>query len=219
MADPAATCAELQDQTERYYERNAASYAAATSGVDMSAVYERFLKHLPSNATILDAGSGSGRDTLAFLQRGHAVEAFDSSPDLCGLSTELTGVRAEVLRFQELDTRDRYDGIWACASLLHVPDNELRDALQRLVRALKSNGAIYMSFKEGAGERIASDGRLFLDMNEDQIRNFFAALPDVALRDVWMSEGEGSHKGKAEWLNVIAVKTTGGGSECPLRRN
>jgi SAM-dependent methyltransferase len=210
MSDPAATLQMAEELTDRYYEQNAALYAAATSDVDMSAVYERFLKRLPSNALILDAGSGSGRDTLAFLQRGYHVQAFDSSPSLSALSTALTGVRTEVIRFQDLDVHERYDGAWACASLLHVPIAEFRNALGRLIDALKFGGAIYMSFKEGTGERVAQDGRLFLDMNEGGIRKFLASFHEIAIEDVWMSEGEGSHKGKAEWLNVIAVKAADG---------
>jgi SAM-dependent methyltransferase len=192
--------------TSAYYERNAQKYFELTIGIDMSGLYDRFLRYIPRRGLILDAGSGSGRDTLVFLKRGYDVEAFDSSPTLCGLSTRLTGVRARVLRFQELESMLRYDGVWACASLLHVPLEELHDALNRLVRALKPSGALYVSFKHGSGQRRSDDGRLYTDLDEPGLRRLFASFPNMTLAQVWISAGEGGLRGKHEWLNAIALK-------------
>jgi SAM-dependent methyltransferase len=206
--EPIAETAE--DQTLKYYADNARTYAKTTSEIDMSAVYDRFLRHLPSGGLILDAGSGSGRDTLAFIRRGFRVEAFDASPELCELSTKLTGIHTECLRFQQFDSPERYDGIWACASLLHVPSTELYDAVGRLVRALKPRGTFYMSFKWGDGERRAEDGRLYTDMDEGKLGTLFAAFPSIAIVDTWRSGGEGAHYGKDIWLNAIGLKSARG---------
>lgn len=195
-----------QAQTLEYYERNAKSYFKATRDADLSALYERFLRRLPKGAHILDAGSGSGRDTLAFLRRGYAVSAFDSSPALCELSTHLTGVRTRVLRFQELEDEEAYDGIWACASLLHLSEAELRDAIGRLVRALKLGGVLYMSFKHGAGERVTGDGRFFTDMTESRLRGGLEGLPGVTLDELWITAGEGQFQGQGKWLNALLSK-------------
>ena len=192
--------------SQAYYDGNAAEYAAATRDVDVSALYDRFLKYLPPKAQILDAGSGSGRDTLAFLEHGYDVDAFDSSRALCELSTRLTGIRTRQLRFQDFEDVDKYDGIWACASLLHVPKHELADAIQRLVHSLKDQGVIYMSFKHGAGERISADGRFYTDMNAAQLKSLFEDISGAELLDVWITQGEGSFKGNTEWLNAIACK-------------
>ncbi len=176
----------------------------------MSAVYDRFLKYVVHGGLILDAGSGSGRDTLCFINRGYAVEAFDASPELCEISTRLTGIPTSCLRFQDFDSPPRYDGIWACASLLHVPLQDLEDAVRCLVRALKPRGALYMSFKYGSGERIADDGRLYIDMDEPALRRIFAAIPDMKIVEIWRSGGEGTHHGKDIWLNAIALKSAQG---------
>ncbi len=195
-----------QAQTLEYYERNAESYFKATRDADLSVLYEHFTRRLPEGARILDAGSGSGRDTLAFLQRGYAVSAFDSSPALCELSTRLTGVRTRVLRFQQLEDEDQYDGIWACASLLHVPEAELPDAIARLIRALKPRGVLYMSFKHGAGERVTEDGRFFADMTDSRLRRILQALPDAKLEELWITTGEGQFQGQGEWLNALVSR-------------
>lgn len=195
-----------EEATRRYYDRNARTYSEVTARIDMSAVYHRFLRHVPPGGLILDAGSGSGRDTVALIERGYEVEAFDSSPELCELSTQLTGIRTRILRFQEFESPPRYDGVWACASLLHVPQTDLHDAIKRLTKALKPGGVLYMSFKLGSGERIADDGRFYTDMDEQNLRELFTAFPDMALIDIWISAGEGTLHGKDAWLNAIALK-------------
>ncbi len=199
--------------TTGYYDRNAQAYFDATLNVDMSDLYDEFLPNIPPGGRILDAGSGSGRDTLAFLKKGYEVDAFDSSPALAELSTRLTGVSTQVIRFQELESTPLYDGIWACASLLHVPAKELHDALTRLLRALKLGGVLYVSVKHGSGERLADDGRLFVDLDKTGIQKLFAKFPDISLRKIWISGGEGPLRGRDNWLNALALKAPEGGNQ------
>ena len=195
-----------QGQTRDYYERNAERYFKATRDADLSVLYERFIRRLPKGTHILDAGNGSGRDTLAFLRRGYAVSAFDASPALCERSTQLSGVRTRVLRFQELEDEEEYDGIWACAAVLHVPEAELPDVIARLIRALKPGGVLYMSFKRGAGEHVTEDGRFFTDMTDSRLRRMLKSFSNVKLEELWISTGEGKFQGHDEWLNALVLK-------------
>ncbi len=192
--------------TWTFYERNASQYAEQTSSIDMSPLYARFEKYLPDAATILDAGSGAGRDTKYFTDRGHRVLAFDYSPKLAAISSEFTGVATKVRSFEEVDEIAQYDGVWACASLLHLPLSALPDALRRLVRALKPRGVIYASFRKGQGERCHSDGRCYTDFNEAGIEQLLAREPELQLVELWTSPGEGSFEGAGDWLNIIARK-------------
>lgn len=189
--------------SQDYYANNADEYATSTLGLDLTPLYEHFLAYLQEGSLILDAGSGSGRDTLAFLKRGYFVEAFDASPELSAFSSRLTGVPTRVLRFQEFNDISRFDGIWACASLLHVPKIELHDALMRLVFGLKPGGVLYMSFKYGSDERIADDGRFYNDVTEEELTALLSAIPDIRIEEVWLSEGESRLKGKGDWVNAI----------------
>jgi SAM-dependent methyltransferase len=119
----------------------------------MSPLYTRFLYWLPNSGHILDAGCGSGRDAFAFQKRGYQVAAFDASPTLAKFAATYCGLSVQVMRFQEINWLRRFDGIWACASLLHVPAAELPDVLIRMADALKPRGVLYASFKYGQGER------------------------------------------------------------------
>jgi len=197
---------DAEDRTDAFYRDHARAYRDDTVRIDMSPIYERFLSRLPANARILDAGSGSGRDTLAFLQRGYEVDAFDASPELSALSTALTGVPTKLLRFQEFRAPARYEGIWACASLLHVPRPDLPDALRRLIAALRPGGVLYMSFRHGSQERVSEDGRYFLDMDERRLREQLAAFPSVTIVDLWLSAGESEYSANGHWLNAVVRK-------------
>lgn len=189
-----------------YYERHARRYFEATLGVDMSALYQRFLAHVPAGGRILDAGSGSGRDTLAFRRLGYQVEAFDASPALCALSEEVTGIRPRLLDFREFSDGPRFDGIWACASLLHLPKSQLPEAVQRLINALRHGGVLYMSFKYGLEERVAEDGRFFSDMDERALKDLAAVLRGCSLEQNWVTHGEGRFSGAVDWINAILRK-------------
>src|SRR3954462_4118584 len=95
----------IHSKTQKYYEEHADQYFKDTSAGDISALYKPFLMNVPSGGLILDAGSGSGRDTLAFKKLGYRVEAFDLSPRLAELSTKLTGIRTKVAGFKDLNVQ------------------------------------------------------------------------------------------------------------------
>ncbi|NCA72135.1 MAG: class I SAM-dependent methyltransferase, partial [Sphingobacteriia bacterium] len=140
------------DPTLAYYEDQAGAFFAGTVGVDMTPLYARFLALVPPGAHLLDAGCGSGRDALAFQRLGYRVSACEASPALARLASDYCGLPVEVRRFQDIDWVARFDAIWACASLLHVPMLELPGVMRRLARALVPGGVLYASFKHGAGE-------------------------------------------------------------------
>ena len=195
-----------QANTLAYYEDNARNYFRNTHDADLSSIYRSFLSEVPKGGRILDAGSGSGRDTAAFVRRGYVVDAFDLSPSLCELSTEFTGIQARVRGFQDVDEKEEFDGIWACASLVHVPEKELGEVIGRLVRALKTEGVLYMSFKYGASERVAEDGRFFVDMTEERLWAVLQEVRKLKVQRVWRTLGEGKFEGRGEWLNALASK-------------
>lgn len=201
--------AESEVDSVAFYDRNAEQYVADTGGLDMSALYQRFLRHLPLGGRILDAGCGVGRDALAFAERGFAVTAIDASAEMVRLAAEYVGGRAEVrqLRFEDVAWCAEFDGIWACASLLHVPSSTFPGIVSRLTTALRPNGVCYMSFKHGIGERTAG-GRLFSDHTEESL---CAALRStgLAVTEAWLTNDVRADLSGQHWLNAIATSTPG----------
>lgn len=126
--------------TSAYYDRNAARFVANTVDVDMTELHARFLEFVPDGGLILDAGCGSGRDSKAFLERGYRVRAFDASAEVARLATGVIGQPAETLTFDDLTDVACYDGVWACASLLHLTESAIPAAIARPSRAIAPSG-------------------------------------------------------------------------------
>jgi hypothetical protein len=151
----------------------------------------------------------SGRDTLAFLKRGFRVEAIEPSIELAALSQKLTGVTPRPTRVQDLTDETRFDGVWACASLVHVPLDELPNTLERVVQSALPSAPIYITFKHGHGMRIAGDGRPYTDLNEADLNHLLSPLCDVRVAEKWLSEGLETSGGQRDlWLNVILLRGT-----------
>lgn len=169
---------------------------------DMSALYARFLFWIPTGGYLLDAGCGSGRDARAFLERGYRVAAFDASPTLARLASVYCRLPVRVLRLQEIAWCDSFDGIWACASLLHVPASELPGVLGRLAVALKPGGVLYTSFKYGRGER-EQGNRHFTDLDEAGLATLLRAVPCLAEREIWVTADRRPGREAERWLNSL----------------
>ena len=192
--------------TLTYYNQNARSYTAATQTLDFRLIQDRFLFRMPRSARILDFGCGSGRDTRYFLNHGFQVDAVDGSSEMCRIAGEYTGIPIRQMLFQELDTVDTYDGIWACASILHLSRMELSDVFRSMAVALRKNGMIYASFKYGSfeGER---NGRYFTDFTEKNFAEFVGRISELVIQEMWISGDVRSGRGEERWLNTILQKS------------
>lgn len=195
----------LSDPTVEYYDRHAVAYARDTLGVEMGDLYEPFLSLVPPAGHVLDAGCGSGRDSRAFIARGYTVTAVDASTELARMASELVGRPVLVMRFQSLSFEAEFDGVWACASLLHVARAEMGDVLSRLTRALKRGGVLFTSFKIGEGER-TDGGRLFNSYTEASLAAELTGHPELRLLRTWRTNDRRAHRAAEEWLNTLAVR-------------
>lgn len=194
------------DTTIDYYDHNAECFVNTTKNVNFEDTQNRFASLLPNAGYILDFGCGSGRDTLFFLNRGFHVDAIDGSAKLCDIAEKYTGIAVRQMLFQELDEVEKYDGIWACSSILHLNRKELQDVIPRMIRAVKIGGYIYTSFKYGDFEGFRGE-RYFTDYTEESFKIFISQFLEVEIIDEWISSDVRPGRGDEKWLNVILKKS------------
>ena len=194
------------NETLDYYDKNAEIFANGTADIEFSEMQDMFLAKLPTGASVLDFGCGSGRDTKYFLQKGYKVTALDGSAELCRIAEEKTGISVIQMDFNDFDEQDLYDGIWACSSILHLPKQELRNVLIHMEKALHHNGIIYTSFKYGdfSGMR---NGRYFTDFTEDTFKMFVAEIEQLVIEKLWITGDARPGRQDEKWLNTI-LRTT-----------
>ncbi len=193
------------NKTIMYYDTNAKKFTEGTVSVDFGTMQNYFLNKLPADAAILDFGCGSGRDTKFFLTHGCNVEAIDGSAELCKIASDYTGIKVKRMFFHELAEIDKYDGIWACSSILHVPSQELADIIEKMTAALKDNGIIYTSFKYGTFEGFRN-GRFFTDMTEDTFAAILNKVQQIEKEEQWITSDVRAGRGEEKWLNIILRK-------------
>lgn len=188
-----------------YYNQRSQAFFEQTVTINMQELYKPFLALLPTGSHILDAGCGSGRDTKAFLNHGYQVTAIDASEEMVQLSSKLTGQRTLLMSFHEMSFENCFDGIWACASLLHVPSIEIHSVFKRFEQALKPSGIWYFSAKLGNGERW-HEGRLFNDFDENRFTEIMSAHSHLEIMNLWRTSDCRPNQSRNPWLNALVTK-------------
>ena len=191
-----------QDTTLSWYRDNAIQYAEETrNSLVLDALWE-FLSRMKEGGTILDYGSGSGRDSAYFLDKGFSVDSLDGSAEMKAQAERLFGIKVKLSSFLSLEEKDKYDGIWAQASILHLEEHDLRAALTLIERALKRDGVFYSSFRKGEGDGY-ENGRWYTNMTE---RRFLSFLPaSLYVEKIWESQDVRPGVNRT-WLSIICRK-------------
>lgn len=151
--------------TVRSYDAGAAEYAAeaATMPDWVAEAIDVFVTALGGSGRVLEIGSGGGRDAVALEKRGISVRRTDVSNGFVELLRR-NGFEADLLDPLTDDLTDPrrpgtlYDGIWACACLIHVAREDLRTVLGRLAEATRNGGPLHVSVREGDGEEESTHG-------------------------------------------------------------
>ena len=184
--------APYDEATLRFYSEEAPVYVASGKG-GVNRHLHAFLDRLPAGARILELGCGGGRDCEAMLERGFDVDPTEGVREMARKAEERLGIPVRVMRFDELDADEAYDGVWASASLLHVPRSVLPTVLTRVRKALRPGGLHYASYKSGGAE-----GR-------DRFGRYFNYL--------MLDEALSAHDASGAWNVVEAEEYVGGGYE------
>lgn len=198
--------------TLEFYAKEAAAYAARSDKIGVSKPLTAFLAALPVGATVLDLGCGTGRDTQAIISAGFIVTAIDGSAEMAREAERRTGHSARVLLFEDLDYCEVFDGIWANASLLHVPRAGLTKVLSLVHRALKPNGLLFATFKSGGKEGRDKLGRYYNYLNADEVTALLRKAGVWSSIDPREGCGKGYDGTETGWVEVLARKSPDGAS-------
>ncbi len=187
-----------------YYNKNANRYFIDTKDADMSLWRDKFISYLPQGGRIMDVGCGSGRDSKAFIKAGFSVVAFDASEEMCKLASDYLSQEVWQMRFDQMSFHEEFDGVWACASLLHIPFEEMIDILKKIYDSLIPNGYFYASLKKGNGERKSGE-RIFYNYS---IEKAYSIFEKTSFRVVVCEESVDVRPERKNemWINIIARK-------------
>ena len=189
-----------------YYNKNSEEYFNSTLSVDMTNTYKEFLKLVPEGGKILDLGCGSGRDSMNFMKLGYEVTAVDGAKELAKKASVLLGKEVILSTFEELELKEKFHGIWACASLLHIKREDLKTVLNNLYNNLEDNGVFYMSFKYGEKEYVDDKNRYFNCFTDESIIGFINENTKFNILDLYITEDKLGRVNEVKWVNLICNK-------------
>jgi SAM-dependent methyltransferase len=166
----------------------------------------RFVSALPPGAEVLELGCGAGQDAAAMAKLGLNVEATDGCPEIAKIAEQRLGRKVRVMRFDELDVKERYHGIWANATLLHVLRTDLVEVLRRVHTAIKPGGMLFASFKTGRPEGRDKFGRYFNYPSEEELVSFLNEAGGWSKIEMMKYSGVGYDQLLTDWLLCFAHK-------------
>ena len=190
------------NDTIKYYNTNAEAYFNSSINADMSSLYAEFLGYIPSKGSILDLGCGSGRDLKYFHEHGYIAEGIDASKELCKLAEEYSGCHVYCDTIQNFISHEKYDGVWACASLLHLRECEIRDFFKGIDRLVVPGGIVFASMKSGITTGQDDKNRYFTNFNEQFLDTIVQENNNLVIVKSWYSQDTLNRK-EFSWLNFI----------------
>lgn len=193
---------EYINDTIKYYNDNCENFKSKWDNY-LFDIPNTFAEYLKDDAYVLDLGCGTGRDSLYFKEKGFKVKCIDGSVNMCKIASEALGQEVENKNYLDIDYKDLFDGVFACASLLHLKDEDLKIVLKKVYDSLKFNGIIYASFKYGNDERF-EDGRFFNDMTLDKFNKLMNETEcNFEIIKAWNTSQYGTD---SEFLNLLLKK-------------
>jgi SAM-dependent methyltransferase len=192
-------------ETLAFYANEAPGYAASGPG-GIGRHLEGFLERLEGGAHILELGCGSGRDAAHMESRGFTVEPTDGVAAMAAQAAERLGRPVRVMRFDELEAIEQYDGVVAAYSLLHVPRTGLTDVLARIWRSLKPGGWHVATYKTAGGEGRDRLGRYYNYPAEAELRSYYDESGCWSEIETETGEGRGYEGGVSRFVMITLRK-------------
>lgn len=194
------------DQVD-YYNKHASSYYENTVDLDMTEVLEQFIALLPESSTVLDLGCGSGRDSLYFIDKGFDVTAIDGAEELCELAQIHIGQDVLCMEYEDMEFDQVFDGVWACASLVHITKDRIDFILDKITKSIKAEGVLYMSFKYGDNSGIGSK-EYYTEYSTKTMKRLLLNHKNLEIIDIFRTHDVKEERKEEEWINVLLRKVS-----------
>ncbi len=193
-------------RTLDYYSDDAKRYLASRPD-NVSRHLHKFLERLEPGARILELGCGAGRDSEAMIAAGYDVDPTDGVAEIAAIAGERLQRKVRVLRFDELDTSNEYDAVWANASLHHIPRRQLPTILHAICRALKPGGFHFANFKRGTSDSRDAKNRHYSHLTLPTLRELYISSAAWKIVSSAKYEGGGGYEGSnSPWVAITVCK-------------
>ncbi len=192
-------------RSQKFYSENAETFFEETLGIDLSHSYKNFLSKLENGSFILDLGCGSGRDSNYFRGIGYQVESWEPNEELACLAEAYLEYQVKRASSYELRAIDKYNAIWASASLLHLNYEDFCETLPRIENALQAGGVFYSSYKRGAQDTFVGS-RFFLMMTKERLLKSIASMTKLKIQELRIRQDHRPEKLGQSWLECVATK-------------
>jgi len=201
--------------TVRSYDATAAQYAAEAAAMPewVATEIDAFVTALGGVGRVLEIGSGGGRDARVLEQRGISVRCTDVSKGFVELLRK-AGFEADLLDPLNEDLTDPqrpgtpYDGVWACASLIHVARQDFATVLRRLAEATRAGGRLYASVRDGDGKDLSTHGSATAPRRYTETYWREPALRSAVTVAGWLVNDVRRYIGRPDdpWLSIRATR-------------
>ncbi|MDA3847753.1 MAG: class I SAM-dependent methyltransferase [Vallitaleaceae bacterium] len=185
-----------------YYNKHTDHYIQDTFSIHLGTLHTMFLAYIPIGGKILDAGCGPGRDAKLYSEMGYDVTAMDGSEAMIAHCRQWLDEKAVCATFESFHTEEKYDGIWASASFLHVEEKDMPVTITKFLGFLKPSGIFYLSYKVG-DHSYEKDGRHYTCYTNESLKALMDSIPSVIVLELTTTSDERAGRSNELWLNLI----------------
>ena len=187
--------------TIRFYDENAAEYAAFADEAAEHPKLAAFAAEMPEGARILDLGCGTAWAAAHLRDRGFSVDAMDASAGLIAEAERRHGITPRKAAFRTLSARSRYDGIWCHFALQHAERAERPQIFERIHTALRPGGLAYIGVQKGPLDWRDEHGRLYCPFRDAEMAEL---LDEAGFREPRLEYGTGRNFDGTPTLGLYA---------------
>ena len=198
------------NRTIDYYNNNADSYYEQTAYVDFHEkdISSNSLYEFCTFCLLRISGCGSGRDAAAFCRMGYEAEGLDASSELAAIATRKQNIDVTVCNMEDWIADEPYDGIWCCAALLHLTDDQIRRFFENLKTNLKEGGVLFISVKTGIETGYDEKGRYMRGFSQVELQDIIVEANafgnNLEIAEAW--ETEDGMERDVKWVNMITKR-------------